>query len=173
MFSPGLGKDRPQHGRITVHSGESSDTIKAGTPCALIMSGTEDGILVESVVNATSAALGTQLLMGVVTQDIPAGEYGESVIWGYMENLVAVRSITRAASTDSFATQAAIAVGDQLVLETLTGGFSRAAAAATGALVNVIALETLASVAGAASTTSNTSLVSTSTTKIKAYVRLM
>jgi len=166
----GLGRNRPRKRTDHYHSGETTDTISAGEPAALMMSGTEDGALVERVVNSSSAAVGNQLLIGVALQDVPAGGYGEFLVSGYIEELRVVRW-TRASSTASHASAAAVAIGDQLVIETVAGGFQRQGAAATGANFNAVALETLASVASAASTTSDTS--TSDIDKIRAFVRIL
>lgn len=167
----GLGRNRPRRRTDHYHSGESSNTIAAGEPVALKMSGTEDGALIERVVSSSSGAVGNQLLVGVALSSIAPDGFGEILVSGYIEDLRAVRW-TRGASTNSHASAAAVAIGDQLVIETVAGGFSRQAAAATGANFNAVALQTLASVAAlTASTTSVTATSSIDT--IRAFIRIL
>lgn len=136
----------------------------------LSMDGTNDGGTVVNASSKASAAVANQLLTGVAVTDISAGDPGEGIVWGYIEELRVIRG-TRGASTDSYAASPAIAVGDQLVVETVGNGFTRAGAAATGALVNIVALETAASSASASSNTADTSIVRVD--RLKAYIRMM
>lgn len=169
MPGSGIGKNRPR--RTTEHylSGETSNTIPAGTPVCFVMSGVTDGALVELPASADSVAIGTQLLAGVAVRDIAPATAGEFVVNGYVAELRVIRGV-RAASTDSYASSPAIAIGDHLNLHA-NNGVSRATAAASGALHPFVALQSAASSASAASTTSDTSLVRVD--KLKAFVRLM
>lgn len=170
MPGAGLGRRRPRRHTEHYTSSESTKTIEAGTPVCFTLSGTDDGGLVENPSSSPSVAVGTQLLAGVSTREYEAGETGEFVVYGFVNKLRLVRG-TRAASTDSYASSPAIAVGDHMNLETVADGVSRATAAASGVLHPFVALETKASSASGASTTSDTSTARTDT--IKAFVRLM
>lgn len=170
MPGSGLGKDRPR--RTTEHytSAETSKTIPAGGVACFILDGTNDGATVECPSSSPSVAVGTQLIAGVALRAVPPYGIGEFAVNGFVNDLRVIRG-TRAASTDSYASSPAIAVGDHLDLNTVGDGVSRATAAASGALHPFIAMETVASSASAASTTSDTSTARVDT--IKAFIRLM
>lgn len=166
----GLNKNRPQNNRISYTSSETSKTIPSGAPACFTMSGTDDGGLIEAASSSPSVAVGTQLIAGIAVNDIPFGDTGELIVGGFVNQLRVIRG-TRSASTDSYASSPAIAVGDHLNLETVADGLSRATAAASGALHPFIALESAASSASAASTTSDTS--TSRVDNLKGFVRLM
>jgi len=166
----GLGKDRPR--RQTVHyvSSEATSTIPSGVPVAFTMSGTRDGGEVELPGSAASGVIANQLVAGIALKDVLAGEAGEFAVSGYLSQIKLVR-VTRAASTVTYATQAALGIGGQLLVETVANGVSPGAVASTGALYDMVAMETLASVASAATTTSDSS--TSKTAYVKAFLRLM
>ena len=166
----GLNRNRPQRNTVSYQSSETSVTIPAGSPACFTMSGTTDGGVVEAPESSPSVAVGTQLIAGVALKDVAPGEVGEFCVQGFIQELRVIRG-TRGASTDSYASSPAIAVGDHLNLETVANGVSRATAAASGALWPFVALESVASSASAASTTSDTSTSRVDT--LKGFVRLM
>lgn len=154
---------------IAVINGSAS-AIAKGAPAVFEMDGTDDGL---SVHNASDAGVtvATGLLAGVAEESIAAGARGRVKMRGFVDNLLLIRA-TRAASTDSYATQAAIAKGDALTVDTVANGFGRSTAgAASMGLPAVVAIGTLASVASAASTSSDSSTAKTA--YIDAYVRIM
>lgn len=99
------------------------------------------------------------------------GDVFEAVAYGFTDVIVARRS--RAASTDSWATMAAIAVGDQLKANTVNNYVERHASdpGVAGAIYPLIAAEAATNTAGSASSSTNTALVSTQ--RMKAFVRAM
>lgn len=171
MPGSGLGQRRPRRTTEHFQSSETSNTIPAGCPVCFTMSGMDDGGLVELPSSADSIAVGTSLLAGVSVKAVAPGTQGEFVVNGYVKELRVIRGV-RAASTDSYASSPAIAIGDIAYLETVANGVSRAAAAASNSGYHAFILaETAASSASAASTTSDTSTSRIDT--LKAFVRLM
>lgn len=166
---PLMTKDRPDSGLITVKNGGSS-TIPRGCPVVLDMDGTDDGV---AVVAPSGAAAGdaTSFFIGIAKKDIPAGEWGDAVCFGWCNYATVVRQ-TRAASTDSYASAPALAVGDQLNLQSVGDGLTRSGAGnVSAALPFAVALESAASVASAASTTSDSS--TRVTTGMKVWIRAL
>ena len=147
-----------------------SAALPHGEPVNFIMNGTNDGRNVQNA-NSGGAAGAHTLFAGVVLEAIPANEGRRVRAAGFVNELLLLTA-TRAASTDSYASAAAVAIGDVLNIDTNGNGFSRSAAgAATADPGAFIAAQTLASVASAASTTSDTSTRRTSL--IKAFIRAM
>ena len=153
--------------------------IPTAAPVFLSINGTDDGI---AVLNATDAAAAKQnLFAGVIVSGSSGpgsslaanGGFGEAQVFGFCQSARLVR-MTRAASSDSYASATAIAVGDILQVNTISGvdAFSRNGAGATNTAFPVaVAAQTLASYAGAATTSSDTSLAVTTT--IKVFLRAM
>lgn len=153
-----------------VRNDESSATISKGDPCIFAMDGTRDG---KDVVlpSSSTAAKASQFFAGIALEDIVAGQGGRIGIRGIVQK-VNITLMTRAASTDAWASHAALAVGDSLIVNTVGNGMSRSGAgSATIHPGYCVAMETVASATTQASTTSNTSLVSS--TSIKCFLRAM
>lgn len=165
-----LNNRRPRRNNVSYTSSETSKTIPAGGVACFTMSGTDDGGVVECPSSSPSVAVGTQLIAGVALKAVAPGAIGEFAVYGFINELRVIRG-TRAASTDSYASSPAIAVGDNMNLHTVGDGVSRATAAASGDLWPFVALESVASSASADSTTSDTSTARVDT--IKAFIRLM
>lgn len=155
---------------VIVRNDESSASISQGQPCIYNLDDTREGL--DAVLPSSStAAKATNFFAGVALEDIPAGQTGKARIFGVVEVCRIVRQ-TRAASTNTLQTQAALAIGDQLIVNTVANAMSRSGAgAASAAPAMVCALETLASVASSATTTSFTDTAVTA--NIKAFVRAM
>lgn len=170
---PGISKipkDKPERIYIMVQNDESSAAISAGVPVAFAMDGTDDGVDVVKLPSST-AAKATSFFAGITPKAIANGRRGLAQVFGPITALTVSRQ-TRAASSDSYASAAAIAIGDVLVLETVAGNASRSAAGAQAAnLPFLVAIGTAASIASAASTTSDESTSVTSS--IAAFVRAM
>lgn len=165
-----LSKDRPEKVHVQVRNDEASLAIGVGEPCCLVMDGTRDGL---DVVTATTGAgaKATTLLAGVANSSIAASERGMVQVYGVIDNLKLIRQ-TRAASTDSYQSFTAIAIGDKLQVQTVGNGFSRAGAGAASDHKGYAAAgATYASGASSASTTSDSS--TEVTTAIKAFLRIM
>lgn len=147
-----------------------SAVISEGAPAIYEMDGSEDGQSAENA-SDSSAAKATSFLAGIALEDIAVGAKGKVQVRGYIDKVKLIRA-TRAATTDSYATQAAVAIGDQLIVNTVGNGMSRSGAgAASAAGPLVAAIGTLASAASQASTTSITSLQVTA--EIDAFLRIM
>lgn len=167
-----LAKDKPEKVYVAIKNNESS-TVANGTPVCWAMTGTDDGVLTE-LPNTTSAAKAQALLAGVVAKldGIKSNEFGVAQVYGFCLNTVVIRQ-TRAASTDSFATAAAVALGDVFQVTTVGNGMQRTGAGASALHMHYcVAAESAASIAGVASTTSNSSLFLTAPT-LKTFLRIM
>jgi hypothetical protein len=153
---------------IICRNDEASASIAKGDTVIFTMDGTRDG---KDVVLPTTAGLKSHsLVAGVAEEAAAAGEKVRLKARGVV-NTLNIMLMTRAATTDNWATYPAVALYDVFNIDTV-GGYPRrsAAAAQTVHPAAIVALGTLASGATQASTTSNTSLVSTAT--IKAFVRI-
>jgi hypothetical protein len=125
--------------------------IKAGAPVVLNASATTKlGFGAKSIESLAAAEQG--FFFGLAGQETAVGAYGESV-FGYVQySRTVLRS--RAASTDTWASVAAGALGDVYSLVTAAGvqGISRSAAGSAITNPQIIkSLEALASIASAAS----------------------
>jgi hypothetical protein len=160
----------PVRRQAYLRNAEASAQINRGEPCVYVMNGTNDGK--DIVAASTGGAVKSHtLLAGVALEDIAAGKKGRVQISGLCESVTLVRQ-TRAASTNSYQTYPAVALGDALFVATAANGFSRSGAgAANQAQFLMGACDTLASAASQASTSSDTSTRITST--IKAFLRTM
>jgi hypothetical protein len=148
----------------------NSDTVKIskGDPVILNLNGTNDGL---DIIRANSSAAKTHaLLFGVATKDVEINEYGEAQVFGFCRSLTLVRA-TRAASTDSWASQASIGAYNWLTLETVYGGFSSLASSAATYSPFAVLGESLASYASSASVTSDTRTAIT--TSVKGFLRIL
>lgn len=171
MNNPALGGilNGQENATIICRNDESSSSITKGDAVCFIMDGTRDG---KDVIKVTTgaAAKATTLLAGVALETATAGNKVRLAVRGVVQTLNLVLQ-TRAATTDSWASYPALAIGDVLGIDTVGGNPRRTAAGAASAnLAAMVALQTLASATTQASTTSNTSLVSSTT--IKAFLRI-
>lgn len=180
MLTKGLNADKPEQVFLTAKNAESSSSIAAGNNVALVMNATDDGLAI--VLPATAAAAKTPALFyGVATGAIAAGATGKVQVFGFCRNAVVLRA-TRAASTDVWASTAAGAVGDPLIVNTANNCLARQAipssyvtgTAASDTLALNLAMfapfavlaETLVSATTVASTSSNANTASTSSAKV-------
>jgi len=165
-----VNRTSPEKGVMIVKNGESSSAFTVGGPVNFSMDATDDGLDCE-LVSTGGAAKGTTLLAGMAMKPTAAGEWGPVQVYGFCSQVKLVR-ITRAATTDSFATRAAIALGDKLQVLAANDAVSRLGAGAVSDMqVGIAAAETRASSVGAASTTSDATLLKTE--NIKAFLRLV
>lgn len=175
---------------INYKNGESSASIPAGSPICFVMNGTEDGFL--AVLPSTAgAALTPELFAGVALTPISvvANAYGMARVWGLANYAIVVQQ-SRAASTNSYATAAALSVGQPLKIDTVNNAFATASqvtgsfTVVTNATTDTVALnfgdgnppmfvmaQTLASAASSASTSSDSSVKKTYGVKI--FLRAM
>lgn len=154
---------------IYVRNG-SGGTLSAGRPTAFDMDGTRDGRDVSSATTA-AAAKATSLFAGVPPIDIADNDSGMVQVFGFIDNLMYAH-VTRAASTDAWASYPALAVGDVMSIDTVGNGFNRSAAGAASAfLAGFVGAQTLASATTLASSIGGSEL--TLTTQINALLRAM
>lgn len=150
-------------------------SIPAGSPVVLKLNGTDDGLAV-ILPSGGSAAQNSAFFHGVATDIIADGALGEAVTYGYCRNVVLCRQ-TRAASTDTWASEASIATGVVLTIASAQNAFTQTVSTQASNVVitlNAVQLrvaESLASYASSASATSDTRLAIT--TNAKAVIRMM
>jgi len=153
--------------------------IPMGAPVFMSFNGTDDGLAVIGA-NAASAVQQNMLAgiivapgLGAVTGLTANGGFGEAQVFGFCQSTRLVRQ-TRATSTDSYASAAAVSVGDILQVNTLTNvdALSDAGAGVTATVFPFArAAQTLASAASSASTTADTSIFKT--TLIKTFLTVL
>ena len=168
MNAPLGTKDRPWRARISLLNGESSSSITAGEPVVLSASDNGAKVVLPATGGVTQA---TPLFAGIAVKTTTPGNAVEIVGAGYVAKAkFLVR--TRAASTDSFSTVAAMAIGNMLTIDTVNNAvaYSTVGAAAL-AVPAVVLMESIASIAGVASATSNA--LTYSTTSVKVWVRAL
>lgn len=155
---------------VVVRSDEASSSIPRGSPVCLKLDAVDDGLAV--ILPASGAAIKAHALaFGVTLDTIAAGRFGEAQLFGVCD-YVKVTINTRAATTDSWTSRAAISVGQLLVVDTLNNSFYTAASvAATAYYPTAVVAGTIASQAASASTTANVATVVT--TSVKAFLRMM
>jgi hypothetical protein len=141
--------------------------IGRGVPVFYQFNGTDDGLAV--VIATTAAAAQQNCFAGITLQTLAAnGGYGEAQIFGLC-NYAKILKTARAASTDSYTSSSAIAIGDVLQINTVAGidAVMRNAAGATALTMPcIVAAETIASAAASASTTSDTTVTNGTTMKV-------
>lgn len=171
MNTPALGGllSGQENATIICRNDEESLTIRKGDTVCFQMDGTRDGKDVILPVTGTITKAHS-LLAGVALEEAAPGEKVRLAVRGVVQTLN-VMLMTRAASTDGFASYPAIVFGDVLTIDTV-GNLPRRSAAAAGTIypAAMVAMQTVASFTTSASTTSNTSLVSSTT--IKAFLRI-
>lgn len=186
MTNKTLNRDKAESVFLTVKSAESSDSIPDGTPVALVMNGTNDGLAVVLPATATATKV-PRFAYGVAMGAIGAGLVGKVQVFGFCRRSVIVNR-TRAASTDAWASRPGLSVSQALTIQTANNAFNTAAIPSsyvTGSATSdtlaldlnaflpyAILAESLASTTtGPASTTSNALLVSTSLAKT--FIRML
>src|SRR6266849_2091691 len=142
---------------VVIRNAEATASIPRGTPIIAVLNGTNDGL--DVVLPSTAgSALSFNARLGVATDTLTAGQYGESLVYGYVAYALITR-MTRAASTDSWTSSASTASGIGLGIDTLNNAFLLGASRA-GALVsaadNAFLVDSLASSLASASATSDT-----------------
>ena len=164
-----LNKESPEKIFIYVRNG-SGGTLSAGRPTAFDMDGTRDGRDVSSSTTATGVKA-TTLFAGVPPLDIADNNSGMVQVFGYTDNLIYAH-MTRAASTDAWASYGALAVGVRMSIDTVANAFQGTVAGAVSAfLANFAAAQTLVSATTLASSVGGTALALT--TQIRAFLRAM
>lgn len=167
-----LNDDRvsPESHAVWVRN-DTSTALAAGAPICYTMDGTRNGLDVIDA-NTGAAAKATTLFAGVPTTAIDAsGGKGYSQVFGYISE-VRLLQRTRAASTDSFVSVAALALGAGLQIDTVNDAFLLGnAGAQSDYLAFVVACESQAAIVSTVSTAANA--LTAETTSIKAFLRAM
>ena len=147
-----------------------SVTIKAGQPISMVVNGTDDGIA--CVLPSAAAQKAFSAMFGVCLADVAANANGEAQVFGFCNNLMLMRQ-TRAASTDTWNTQASITDVLALRINTDANAFntSGGSQAVSVQLPFAFLVQTLASFASSASATSDTRTAITAS--VKAFLRMM
>lgn len=159
----------------TVKNASSSVAIKKGQPLVLVLDGTDDGLTVV-LPSGSSATLALAFPFGVAETDIPANEVGSAMQWGLCRYAMLVRQ-TRAASTDTWASEDTLAKGLALRMHTVANAFTTTPATlpsnTTITEQNIAAwlAQTLASYASSASSTADTRTAIT--VAVKAFLRML
>lgn len=160
---------------IVVVNKEASATLQIGQPVFYNLSGTadanNDGL---GVVNpSTELVAAYQLCAGVLQNQLAVGQFGQSLVFGYSSSTL-VKLASRATSTDSWSSYAAVASG-VLLLPDFTNNvwISAANVAAQSSPQNIlldaiVSVTTLASNAGG---TGDTRVVSSGLKR--SFVRMM
>lgn len=161
--------DKKEFVAYKVKNDESSASITAGMPVILSVDGTDDGLAVVLPTSSTAAKIAA-FQFGVATGTIAAGKIGEALVNGMYDSGIIVCA-TRAASTDSFASYAAIAVGAVLHPVSVANAFSVVAASTATLVHGAFIAASIASGASSASATSNTGTAVTFSRKV--FMRLM
>jgi hypothetical protein len=167
--------DKPFKQEINFRNAESSTSIPTGSPVIFVMNTTEDGFA--GVLPSTAgAAKSPELFAGVYfgSQSLLATQVGMAQVWGFCNYAIVVQQ-SRAATTDSFVSAAALSVGQALAIDTVNNAF-KTGSQVTGAMTIVtnattdtvavnfgdgnppmaVMAQTLAAAVSSASTTSET-----------------
>lgn len=174
---------KPQRVTVGIKNAEASASIPAGSPVTLIANGTDDGLAVVLPSSGVTAMRNQGLKYGVNTALITTGQYGNAVVHGMTNNLLLQRQ-TRGNSTDVWATQAVLSIGQYLTVDSTNNRFITTVSTigvVTNATTDTLALtiynpdyvafQSLASFASSASSTADTRTAITAS--IKAFVRIM
>ena len=164
-----INKDRPHSQFLAVINAETV-SIPSGSVVYYNMNGTRDGA--DVVLPSTGGVAKNHLIAGITLTDASANEASvRTQAYGFC-NRAMIRTGTRAASSDSWATFTSMAIGDVLGVDTVNNCLSRAAAGAdSNFLAKAVLCQTVASVAGSASATSDTRTALT--TMAKVFLRMM
>jgi len=160
-----LTKDRPWSARVSLLSGETSNTIRAGMPVVLSTTDIGKVVLPATAGNATA----NSLIAGIAVKNAAPGEAVEFVSDGYVANAIVITQ-TRAVSTDTYASVASRPAGAVYVLDTLRNGLTYNAAS-TNTPVPFILMESVQSIQSAPSSPTETGLYRTA--KYKMWVRAL
>lgn len=160
---------------LNFRNAEASASIPPGSPIIFVMNATEDGFagVLPSTATATKSP---EFFAGVNVNPsaVVANDYGAAQIWGFCNYAIVVQ-MSRAASTDSFVSNAAFSIGQPLAIDTVNNAF-KTSSQVTGAFTIVtnattdtlainfgdgnppmaVIAQTLASASSSASTTSDT-----------------
>lgn len=143
MNAPIGTKDRPWRARISLRNGEASLSFSQGMP--LVLLSTDPSAAITPVTGAADA-LNHALFIGLSGADAHApGRYGDVIMAGY-HRAARVLRMTKAASTDIWASFVAIAIGDYFTIDSVNNALMRSGAgAAIGNPQKIAALEAFVS----------------------------
>lgn len=159
---------------IIVQNQEATATLQIGQPVFYNLTSTvnvDDGL---DVVNPSTALVAAyQLCAGVLQNQLAAGQFGQSLVFGYSPSTL-VKLASRATSTDSWSSYAAVASAVLLLPDFTNNVWISAANVAAQSSPLVLLLDAIASAATAASNaggTGDTRVVSSGLKR--AFVRMM
>lgn len=166
---------------VTVKNAESSSTIYAGTPVALVANGTDDGLAVVLPATSTAAKIAA-FQYGVAIQDIAAGRVGEVCVFGVCNVKLTLQTRANTSGGSSFSTADTVALGNALTIFSAGNVFSTIAQTAAVASTDALTLsnfeaakaaifQSVASAAGVATGTAETRTIITQS--VKAFIRMM
>lgn len=160
---------------VVVQNKEATATLQIGQPVFYNLTGTAsadgDGV---GVVNPSTALVASyQLCAGVLGNQLATGEFGYSLVYGYSPSTL-VKLASRATSTDSWSSYAAVASGVLLLPDFTNNVWISAANVAAQSSPQNLLLDAIASAATAASNaggTGDTRVVSSGLKR--SFVRMM
>lgn len=146
-------------------------SIPRGTPVALIMNATDDGLAVCLPATAGAQKSGT-MQMGVCLETLPVGALGDAIVYGIAPYAIITRA-TRAASSNSWSASAVVTDAWVLALDTLNNAFlPQASSLLTNTFVPAAVLvDTLGTVSASATATSDTRTALTTSARV--FVKMM
>lgn len=165
-----------------VRNAEATATIPRGTPVALVLNATEDGLAVV-LPSTAGAAKCTAVRFGVALDDILAGQLGEVQSYGLCNYVIlVVNSRANTSGGSSFSSKDTLALLVALSIDTVNNAFSTKASTTAFASTDAFSLsafqdngavlaQTVASLAAIATSTNETRSVITQA--VKAFLRMM
>lgn len=167
---------------VVGRNAESSASIPRGTPVALVVNGTNDGLDVV-LPSTSSAAKISAFRYGVATRDMAAGDVADIQIFGFCDYvLLTLQTRANTSGGSSFSTADTVALGAALTVFSAANCFSTIANTVAFASTDAFTLsnfepakaaigQSLASTAGIATATSETRTAITQ--GVKAFLRMM
>jgi hypothetical protein len=143
MNSPIGTKDRPWRARISFRNGESTLSLTQGMPVVLLST---DPSAVITPVTGAADALNHSLFAGLCANNsLAPAQYGDVVVAGYHAK-ARVQRMTKAASTDIWASFVAFVIGDYFTVDSVNNALLRSGAGAAVADQNrIVAMEAFVS----------------------------
>lgn len=168
-----LNQGRPMSAGTIPVKNTDTVSIAKGTPVVFKMSGTRDGFDVVKPSNSGAALQAAALFAGILCQDLAIGAIGAAAVKGVVDNVpYTIRTRAGTTGTDTWATEAALSIGQAMSLNTANNNLETASAAQDEQVLPAICVaETVETVAGSATSTANTLTYSTGTVKV--FLRLM
>lgn len=143
MNAPIGTKNRPWRARLSMRNGESALSFSQGMPLVLLST---DVSAVITPVTGAADAINHALFVGLSAENAHAfGQYGDVVIGGYHAAARVLR-MTKASSTDIWASFVALAIGDYFTIDSVNNALMcSGAGAATADQARIAALEVMVS----------------------------